>query len=84
MLVCKCALNLALCGVHTHNKVHAVYTHTIMACVVCVVLAERRETLLVHTQCGYVLSRNNLVNGACRVLVRGGGVLNYGMVQRVE
>jgi hypothetical protein len=38
----------------------------------------------VHAQCGYMLSRDSLVNGARRVLVRGGGVLNFGMVQCVE
>jgi hypothetical protein len=31
-----------------------------------------------------ILSRDNLVNGARRVLVHGGGVLKSGMVQRVE
>jgi hypothetical protein len=31
-----------------------------------------------------ILSRGNLVNGVRRVLVRGGGILNSSMVQRVE
>jgi hypothetical protein len=45
-------------------------------------LVERRGVFLVHTQCGYMLSCDNLVSGAHRVLVCGGDVLNYGMVQR--
>jgi hypothetical protein len=52
----------------------------IMVCVVCAVLDELRETLLVHMQCGYMLSHDSLVNGLCRVLVHSGGVLNFGMV----
>jgi hypothetical protein len=51
---------------------------------VCTVLTERRGILLVHAQCGYMLSRDNLINGARRVLVRGGGILKFGMVQHVE
>jgi hypothetical protein len=47
-----------------------------MMSVVCIVLAECRGVLLVHAQCGYMLSRNSLVSGAHRVLVRGGDVLN--------
>jgi hypothetical protein len=31
------ALNLALCGVHTHNKVHGMCKHIIIPCVVCTV-----------------------------------------------
>jgi hypothetical protein len=61
-----------------------VCTCIIMVCVVCAVLTERRGILLVRVQCGYMLSRDNLVNGVRGVLVRGGGVLNFGMVQRVE
>jgi hypothetical protein len=38
----------------------------------------------VHVQCGYILSRDSLVNGARRVLLHGWGILNFGMVQRVE
>jgi hypothetical protein len=38
----------------------------------------------VHTQYGYMLSRDNLVNGVCGVMVHGVGVLNIGMVQCVE
>jgi hypothetical protein len=38
----------------------------------------------VHMQCGYMLSRDSLVSGAHRVLVRGGDILNSGMVQHVE
>jgi hypothetical protein len=56
----------------------------IMVCVVCAVLTERRGILLVHVQCGYILSRDSLVNGACGVPVPGGGILNFGMVQCVE
>jgi hypothetical protein len=78
------ALNLSLHGVHTHIMVCAVCTHIIMVRMVCAVLAERRGVWLVRTQCGYMLSRDSLVNGARRVLVRGGGVVNIGMVQRVE
>jgi hypothetical protein len=59
-------------------------THIIMTCVVCTVLAERRGFLLVCAQCRDMLSRDNLVNGVHRVLVRSGGVLNSGMVQCVE
>jgi hypothetical protein len=59
-------------------------THIIMVHKVCAVLVEHRETLLVCMQCGYMLPRDNLVNGVRRVLVRGGGILNFGMVQRVE
>jgi hypothetical protein len=77
-------LNLSLCGVHTHNNMHAVCTHIIMAYVVCAVLKERKETLLVCVQCGYMLSCDNLVNGAHRVLVRGGGILKFGMIHHVE
>jgi hypothetical protein len=43
-----------------------------MACVVCVVLAERRGFWLVCAQFGYMLSHANLVNGARKVLERGG------------
>jgi hypothetical protein len=78
------ALNLALCGVKTHNKVHTVCTHMIMVHVVCIVLAKCRGARLVRTQCGYMLSRNNFVNSAHKVLEGGGGILNFGMMQRVE
>jgi hypothetical protein len=57
-----------------------VCTHIIMARVVCAVLADRRETLSVRAQCGYMLSRESLVNGVHRVLVCGGGILKFGMV----
>jgi hypothetical protein len=57
-----------------------VCTHIIMAHMVCTVLAERRGVWLVCVQCGYMMSRENLVNGAHKVLVRDGGVLNFGMV----
>jgi hypothetical protein len=78
------ALNLALCSVHMHNKVLVVCTHIITARVVCEVWVEHIGVRLVHAQCRYMLSCDSLVNGACRVLVHGGGVLNSGMVQRVE
>jgi len=78
-----CALNLALRSVHAHNKVHVVCTHIIMMCVVCTVLADHRETLLACAQCGYMLFHDSLVNGECRVLVRGGRVLKFDMVQHV-
>jgi hypothetical protein len=78
--VCGCTLNLALRGVHTHKKVHAVYTHIIMVCELCTVLAEHIGVWLVHAQCGYMLSRNGFFNGARKVLVCGGGVLKFGMV----
>jgi hypothetical protein len=57
--------------VHTHNKVHAVCTHIIMTCVVCTVLVERR-VWLVGAQYEYMLSCDSSVNGARRVLLRGG------------
>jgi hypothetical protein len=62
MLVCT--LNLALCSVHMHNKVCVVCTHIIMARVVCTILVERKGVWLVCTQCGYMLSHDNFVNGA--------------------
>jgi len=71
-------------GVHTHNKVHAVCTRIKMAHVVCEVLAENKGILLVCVQCGFLLSCDSLVNGAHRVLVCGGSVLNFGMVRCVE
>jgi hypothetical protein len=55
-----------------------------MVRMVCAVLTERREKNLVCAQCGYMLSHDSLVNGVRGVPVRGGGVLNFGMVQRVE
>jgi hypothetical protein len=67
-------------SVPTHNKVHVVCTHIIMVCEVCAILVECKGILLVHAQCGYMLSRNNLINGARRVVVRDGGVLNFVMV----
>jgi hypothetical protein len=71
-------------SVHTHNKVCAVCTHTIMACMVCTVIAKRRGILLLHVQCGYMFLRDSLVNGAHGVLVCGGGILKFGMVRHVE
>jgi 1,6-anhydro-N-acetylmuramate kinase len=38
----------------------------------------------VRAQCGYMLSHDSLVSDARRVLVCGGGILNSGMMQRVE
>jgi hypothetical protein len=38
----------------------------------------------VCAQYEYMLLREILVNGTCRVLVHGGGILNFGMVQRIE
>jgi hypothetical protein len=35
-------------------------------------------------QCGYMLSHNNLINGVYGVLVRGGGVQTFDIVQHVE
>jgi hypothetical protein len=43
-----------------------------MACMVCAVLAKRRGVWFVCAQCGYMLLHDNLVNGARRVVVRGG------------
>jgi hypothetical protein len=37
----------------------------------------------VRAHYGYMLSRDSLVSGARKVLVRSGGVLNFGMVQCV-
>jgi hypothetical protein len=60
--------------VHTHNNgVRGVRS-----------IGRAQRSLVVCAQCGYMLSRDSLVNGARRVLVRGGGVLNFGMVQCVE
>jgi hypothetical protein len=47
-------------------------------------IGRAQRSWLVCAQHGYMLSHNNLVNGACKVLVRGGGVLNFGMVECVE
>jgi hypothetical protein len=55
-----------------------------MVCVVCTILTEHRGILLVHAQCGYMMSCDNLVNGAHRVLVHGRGVLKFGMVQHID
>jgi hypothetical protein len=65
------AINLALCGVHTMH-------------VVCRVLLECRGVLLVHVQCGYMLSHDSFVSGVHKFLVRSGDVLKSGMVQCVE
>jgi hypothetical protein len=70
--------------VHMINKVHVVCTHIIMACVVCAVLAERRGILLVHVRCGFILSHDSLINDVRGVVVRGGGILKFCMVQCVE
>jgi hypothetical protein len=64
--------------------VRAVCTCIIMAHVVCVVLTEHSGIFLVHTQCGYMMSCDCLVNGACGLIVRGGGIINFGVVQHVE
>jgi hypothetical protein len=79
-----CELNLALHDVHKHNKVCAVCTHIIMVCMVCIVLAECRGVWLVCAQYGNMLLCDSLVNGVRKVLVRSGGVLNFGMMQRVD
>jgi hypothetical protein len=70
--------------VHMHNKVCTVCTRIIMVCMVCTVLTGRKGIFLVRAQCRFMLSRDNLVNGVCGVLVRGGGIIKFGMVQRVE
>jgi hypothetical protein len=75
---------MLLRSVHMHKMVCVVCTHIIMECIVCVVFAERRGVWLVHAQCGYMLSRDNLVNGARRVLLHGGGILNSDMEKCVE
>jgi hypothetical protein len=64
--------------------VQAVCERIIMARVVFAILTECRGILLVHVQCGYMLWHDNLINGARGVLVHGGSVLNFGMVQCVE
>jgi hypothetical protein len=61
-----------------------VCTHIIMVREVCPVLAERRGVWLLRTQYEYMLSRDNLVNGMHRVLVCGGAIIKFGMVQRIE
>jgi hypothetical protein len=76
-------LNLALCNVQTHNKVHTVCTniimvrmvctHIIMVHMLCAVLAKRRGVWLVCMQCAFMLSRDILINGAREVVVHGGG-----------
>jgi hypothetical protein len=38
----------------------------------------------VHTQCEYMLLRDDLISGASRVLVRSGDILYSGMVQHIE
>jgi hypothetical protein len=67
-------LNLALRGVHTHNN---------GARGVCSI-AECRGVWLVPAQYEYKLSHDSVVNGVRRLMVRGRGVLNFGMVQHVE
>jgi hypothetical protein len=47
-------------------------------------IGRAQRSLVGARKCGYMLSRDSLVNGARRVLVRGGGILKFGMVQRVE
>jgi hypothetical protein len=47
-------------------------------------IAERRGVWLVCTQYEYKLSRDSVVNGAPRLMVRGRGVLSFGRVQRIE
>jgi hypothetical protein len=45
--------NTGVCSVHTHNNgMHGVHS------------IDRAGILLVHTQCGYMLSHNSLINGA--------------------
>jgi hypothetical protein len=78
-------LNLAWSSVHTHKKVHAMYTHIVMVCMVCTVLAECRGLWLVRAQYGYMLSCDNLVNGAHIVFVRDGAYRTWhGVVHRVK
>jgi hypothetical protein len=55
-----------------------------MVHVVCTVLAECRGVWLVCMQYEYKLSRDSVVNGVCRPLVQGRGVLKFGMVQHIE
>jgi hypothetical protein len=78
--------SIAWCGLSGTCVILActVCARIIMARVVCTVLTERRGILLVRVQCGYMLSRDNLINGARGVLVHGGGILKFGMVQRIE
>jgi hypothetical protein len=77
-------LNLALWDVNMHNKVRIACMHIIMACVVCIVLAQHKRFWLLRAQCGYMLSHDSLVNCGRKVLVCGGGVLKSGLVQCVE
>jgi hypothetical protein len=69
---------------HTHNNVRTVCTHIIMVRMVCIVLGECRGVWLVCAQYGYMLLRESLVNDVRRVLVHSVGVLNFGMMQRVD
>jgi hypothetical protein len=71
-------------GVNIHDKVRTVCTHIIMLRVVCIVLAEKKGVWLVRALYGYMLSHDSLVNGVHRVLVRGGGVLKFGIMKHVE
>jgi hypothetical protein len=50
-----CALNFGSAQKNVSVRVHAVCTHIIMVHMVYVVLVEHKETLLVCTQCGYML-----------------------------
>jgi hypothetical protein len=87
-MIVRCGLSgacvILVCSVHMDNKVCMVCTNIIMARVVCAVLVERRGVWLVRVQYEYMLSRNSLVNGARKLLVCGGGVLKFIMVQRIE
>jgi hypothetical protein len=71
-VVCICIKGVH--GVHTHNNgAHGVRS-----------IGERRGVWLVRVQYEYKLSRENVVNGARRLMVHGRGVLKFGMVQRVD
>jgi hypothetical protein len=48
-----------------------------MVRMVCIVLAERIEFFWCTHNMGIMLSRDSLVNDACRILVRDGGILNF-------
>jgi hypothetical protein len=65
---------------HMRNTdTHGVCAHNNGMCGVCSIDRAQRNFVGEHT-----ISRDNLINGARGVLVRGGGILNFGMVQHVE
>jgi hypothetical protein len=79
-------LSIARCGLSGAYVILecVMCTRIIMVCMVCAILTEHREMLLVRMQCGYMLLHDSLINGVCGVLVHSGGILKFGMVQLIE